>query len=545
MAAQMPFTRTQKQNTQAIKIPAPTKGIVASGLYSSGGEAGIDSAIWMYNIIPTEYGARVRRGSAEVVTNIPGQDSDKIKTVLFYNSIIAGGLNDKIFAVNDTGIYDVTAGGEGPWDLLGATALAWPSPGANSGWVSSVNYTNIAGDHYLLVCDEQNGYFIFDGTTWAAGTFTGSPQPLASDLVQVTEWQGRVWFVERNTATAWFLDPLALGGAIESMNVGNRFKLGGHLVQNSAWTLDAGDGMDDYFVQISSAGDVLVWNGIDIATASDIALVGRWVVGSVPEGRRVLSDFGGDVLVLSTAGIVRLSELLGGVAAVSENNTLTEDITRYIRSTMQDTLEEYGWSMMLVPSQGTLVITTPTNPLVEPPIQFVMDSTDEAWCMFRDLDMVSQVKVGARHLFGTSDGRVMESIGTTDNVSLDGTSTEAVTFSMLTHYDALGSHGVWKRPQFVRPYWVGGAPPNFRLQMRYDFDIEELQIGPPITRQGLSLWDTALWDTDTWAGKAQAYDNTIGVSGMGRYVAVAIRGESTSDLTYVGADLMGDIGGLL
>jgi hypothetical protein len=541
----MPFSPAQKQNVQSLKIPAPTRGIVASGLYTSGGEAGVDSAIWLYNMIATEYGVRIRQGSAEVVTSIPGLDSDKIKTVMFYNSIIAGGANDKIFAVNDEGIYDVTAGGAGPWDLLGATDLAWPSPGANAGWVSFLNYTNVAGDHFLLICDEQNGYFIFDGTTWTVGTFTGSPVPLAENLVQITEWQGRIWFVERNTATAWFLSPLALGGNIESFNVGNRFKLGGHLVQNTSWTLDAGDGMDDYFVMISAAGDVLVWNGIDIGTAADIALVGRWVLGSVPEGRRVMSDFGGDVLILSTSGIVRCSELLGGMAAVSENNTLTKNITRYIRATMRDSLDDYGWSMLLVPTEGLMIVSTPTTPLTVPPIQFVMDTTDNAWCMFRDLDIVSQTKVGSRYLFGTSDGRIMEMTGTTDNVDLAGVSTEAVTFSMLTHYDALGNPGAWKRPQFLRPYWVGGAPPNYRVQVRYDFDVEELQIGPPISREGIALWDAALWDDATWSGKAQAYEATIGVSGMGRHLAVAIRGESTSDLTYVGSDIMGDMGGLL
>ena len=155
-----------------------------------------------------------------------------------------------------------------------------------------VNYTNVAGDHFLLIADEANGYYIFDGTVWAAGTFTGSPKPLATDLVHLTEWQGRIWFVERDTARAWFLDPLALTGDITPMDVGSRFKKGGHLVQNGTWTLDDGAGMNDRFVQVSSSGDVLVWQGTNPATAADISLLGRWYVGKVPEGRRVMSDWG-------------------------------------------------------------------------------------------------------------------------------------------------------------------------------------------------------------------------------------------------------------
>jgi hypothetical protein len=550
----MPLPR-QQQNTQPVGVSAPIAGILATGIYlgagmnASQGDMGTDSAIWLYNMIAGEYGCRVRPGSRDFATNIPDVadvDGD-IRTVMYYNSIVSGGVQDHVFACTDLGIFDITAGGAGPWVLGDRPAdFTWPNQGANAGWTTFVNYTNVAGDHFLLAADEDNGYYIFDGATWAAGTFTGSPAPDAADLVHIVEWNGRIWFVEKNSARAWFLDPLALEGGITPMDVGSRFKDGGHLVQNSTWTLDAGDGMDDKLVQISASGDVLIWQGIDPTTAADLTLVGRWQVGSVPEGRKVMSDWGGDVMILSTSGLITASALLGGAASLDKSQYASENINQYVRLEMERTLDEFGWSLQLVPHQGIALITVPQpSGSTRAPIQFCLETTKNAWSMFRDLKMLCQIKYGSQFLFGTYDGRVMLLEGTVDDVILDGSQGVGITFSLLTHYSALGNAANWKRPQFIRPYWIGASQPVFAVQIRYDFDLAELLSSPAYTEQGIALWDTAIWDADVWQGTAQSYLETIGLSGMGRHVAIAIRGTAVNDLTYVGADIMLDAGGLL
>ena len=534
----------QRQNTTAVPITAPIKGIVATGIYGDTEALETESAIWLYNLIPGEYGVRVRRGSREYATNIPDKDNvlGAVRSMMYYNSVVAGGSQDFFFAVTSKGIYDITAGGAGPH----TEALLWPVQSDNAGWCSYVNYTNAAGDHYLLVCDEANGYWIFDGTDWTEGNFTGNPKPLATDLVQITEWQGRIWFVERNTARAWFLDPLALTGDITPFDVGSRFKKGGHLVQNTTWTLDDGAGMDDRFVMLSSSGDVLVWVGTDPTTAADMTLQGRWVVGAVPEGRRAMSDWGGDVAILSSLGVTLISSLLSSDTTLVGDAFLTYNITRYIRAEMDKTIDEFGWSIELVPTEGVAVITVPKPPFTSrEPIQFVVNTITDAWCMFRGLDMVCQEKNNTGYYFGTHDGRAMKYEGAVDNANLAGDSSLPINFSMLTHYTNLGSAGTWKRPQFIRPSWVAAAEPVYNVQIRYDHDISELGISPPFTTHDIALWDQAIWDRDVWAGTAQSYLETVGVDGMGRYLAVAIRGEATVETSYIGADLMLDSGGLL
>jgi hypothetical protein len=548
--------RAQQQNTQSYGVTAPIEGIIASGVYAGGaggigvaGALGTESAIWLYNMIPGEYGCRVRPGSRDDTINIPDSlgPNGQVRTAMFFNSIVAGGAQDKTFAATDQGIYDISGGGAGPWVLGDRTAdLTWPAQGGDAGWISFLNYTNVGGDHFILACDEVNGFWIFDGAIWAAGTFTGSPAPLASDLVQISEWNGRVWFVEKNTARAWFLDPLALAGAIEPFDVGNRFKEGGHLVQCSTWTIDAGDGMDDKFVMISAAGDVLVWQGLDPTTAADLTLQGRWTVGSVPEGRRVMSDWGGDVAILSTAGLITLSALLDGTSALNSEKYISRNVNQYMRREMELTLDEYGWSMELVPRQGIAIFTVP-QPVnsTRAPIQFVLETATKSWAFFRGLPMLSTTKRGDEFIFSTYDGRVMVMAGTLDNVDIGGESGIAIPFSLLTHYSGMDQPAIWKRAQFIRPYWIGGAQPSFNIQIRWDFDLTELPTAPSYTSSELSLWDFAIWDDAKWEGSAQSFVETIGVGGMGRHAAIAIRGSATNALTYLGADVMFDQGGML
>lgn len=549
----------QKQNTQSAGVQAPIRGIIATGIYegsgsdsggnSAEGDTGVDSAIWLFNMIPGEYGCRVRPGSRNLVTDVPDSigPSGQIRSVFYFNSVIAGGTFDVTFAITDEGIYDVSAGGPGPWVLGDRPAdLVWPIQGGNAGWASNVNFTNVAGDHFLLIADEVNGYYIFDGTTWAQGTFTGNPIPDAENLVHITEWNGRIWFAEKNSARAWFLDPLALAGGITPMDVGNRFKEGGHLVQNSTWTLDAGDGMDDKFVMISSTGDVLVWEGLDPTTADDLIMVGRWQVGGVPEGRRLLSDWGGDVMILSTSGLITVSALLEGTSTLNQRKFISRNINQYIRAEMSKTILEFGWSMELVPNEGIAIFIIP-QPLnsSRAAIQFVMETGSNSWCMFRDLKIMATAKADHIMLFSTFDGRIMVLDGTLDNVSLDGLTGEAITFSMLTHYSGMGSPASWKRGQFIRPYWIGAVQPVFSIKVLWDFDLRELPTTPAYTPDDLATWDAAIWDLDVWVGSAQSYLETIGIGGMGRHAAIAIRGNSVNDLTYIGADVMFDKGGML
>jgi len=55
----------------------------------------------------------------------------------------------------------------------------------------------------------------------------------------------------------------------------------------------------------------------------------------------------------------------------------------------------------------------------------------------------------------------------------------------------------------------------------------------------------ALWDISEWAGKAMTTDSLRGASGMGRHIAINMRGRSATSVTLAGFDVIYDAGGLL
>lgn len=533
----------QGQNTISTGVSAPLKGLVANNPIYADIKVD-DAAIILYNLIPRELGCSVRPGSLEFATNIldkTGQPGE-VRTIMYYNSVTPAGSIDRMFVATDAGIFDVTAGGAGPHTL----ALAWPATSDTAGWCSYVNYTNVAGDHYLLVCDEANGYYQYDGTSWTQGTITGAT-PNVEDLVHIVEWSGRLWFTERNSATAYYLDVLDLGGALEPFNVGSRFKKGGYLVQCATWTVDDGEGLNDRLVMASAGGDILVWDGDPDITTDPLKLLGRWYVGPLVEGRRAMANWGGDTVILSSDGIARITDLMSGaISKTGFNYYVTSNISRYFREEMLTKRTSFGWEMMFAADEGFVVISIPTIVDSVAPIQFVVNLNTSTWCIFRDLDMVTMNDTPIGFVFGTRKGRLMKLSGTADEVLLTGPSSQPIEFSLLTHFTSMNRSGVWKRPHFIRPAWVGDSQPSYEVQVRFDFDLTEIDSSPAfVAASGAAIWDADLWDTARWEGTAQSFAETRGIRGMGRHLAIALRGVTETRLALVGFDIMGDMGGQL
>ncbi|TIR78102.1 MAG: hypothetical protein E5X19_32465, partial [Mesorhizobium sp.] len=72
----------------------------------------------------------------------------------------------------------------------------------------------------------------------------------------VWTYRSREFFIEKNTLTAWFLPVDAISGAASDFSLAGVFQKGGSLLCGGTWSLDAGDGVDDKCVFISTKGEV-------------------------------------------------------------------------------------------------------------------------------------------------------------------------------------------------------------------------------------------------------------------------------------------------
>ena len=107
---------------------------------------------------------------------------------------------------------------------------------------------------------------------------------------------------------------------------------------------------------------------------------------------------------------------------------------------------------------------------------------------------------------------------------------------MLSAYSSYGLPAMQKISQFLRPVFAADAEPAYEIVARYDFDIREGDSSPIFTGGSDSVWDVGTWDLALWAGGNVSQVNPLGSSGMGRYIAYALRGSSSRETTLVAVD---------
>jgi hypothetical protein len=531
----------KQQSIEWGHVPAPIGGINTINAASAMPPG---DCVLLYNMIGAEYGLRTRLGSREWCTGLTGAVDDQVRSFLPFNGSAANGANDKLFACTSTGIWDVTSTSTSPSQVLAfGTTTGRAGFGVSHGMVTSAG-------HFLVYCDEVNGLHVYTetGTAWAAVAMGGGASEIdgvdPANLVFVTVFKGRLWFVERDTASLWYLDTGALYGTASKFALGTQLRAGGPLVGVWNWTLDGGRGIDDMLVAISTGGDVVIYRGTDPTNADDFGIKGVWYMGPPPAGRDIATNFGGDMLVMNRTGAVPLSRLVMGAGDLEKNQYSTAKIANLFNYLMETRASLNGWSMRLHPQDNALIITVPEAE-GEPTNQLVMSLATKGWSRYRDLEIYSSEVYGGKLYYGTVDGRVCINDGTVDGITLaDPSSYSAIEWACLTRFENLGNARN-KRMQLARPKFLADSNnPAFAVKARYDYDFSELDpVTPSIPGSG--SWDGGTWDSAVWGGDYTASQKMRGLEGTGTDVALAIRGSATGRTILVGIDVGFEQGGAM
>lgn len=541
----------RKKPVQRVEsVPAPVDGLNARDALAAMPPT---SAYALINWIPQRYGVRTRKGYSEWANGLDSQ----VNTIMSFfgptDTIPSTGgfqiapttLPGKVFASTDGHIYDITSQGASP------TSVVTLSGTSTAGYISNVNFSNGAGG-WLLCCSETDGYFTFDGTTWVKVTSgTGATQVSVEDPTKfcaVAIWKRRVWFVIKNSAKVCYLPTDALYGAASELNLGPELKHGGSIAWISNWTIDAGEGIDDYLIICSENGDVLIYKGTDPANASTFSLVGVFYVGEVTKGRTGFISLGGDLLIISNLGIIPVSYITRGGNNILGTTTgdITSDIVQLFSTDISSTFNFYGWQMHAVAREDLLMVVVPQT-YTTPNLQYVLNTSSNKWCQFNGMPMTSLKSVANWPLFGTADGRVCIAFtGYTDNGLLNGTpgtSIPGIIAPAFSYFQKEGEISQQKHFLMVQPTFLGVSPPLYNVQMNVDF----MQATPP-PAGGLALtsgatWDLSLWDQALWGGAQNTYKKWMSVTGVGFAGQVSFSTSINSDTTFASVDYMFELGG--
>ena len=532
---------SKRQTAQITRMPAPFKGIDARSPLAA---ASLDVCIYCYNLVPQDGGLGLRKGYRERQIDLDDGNGISVNTIVPYDGLEADGSEDRLFAVTNEGIWDVTTQGGTP--TLKAT---FGNQTKDAGFGPSATFVTDAGDRYLAYADSLNGLFVYDSATDSWAQASGITGPTIENINFVAVHKERIWVIERGASDAWYLDIAAITGTATKFQFGSKMKNGGALRGLFNWSIDGGAGVDDLLVGVSGSGDVVVYKGTD--PGADFTIQGVYFIGSLPKGPNFATEDSGELYLLSTYGVVSMTDLLSGVSIVSSDaGNTSARIAGQLRGRMATQSTLNGWAIRTIPSEGGFLISSPTLPGTFP-IQYYYNITVAGWGLWRNLDVRSFVTWKDSVVFGDGLLRVLTMDREADNVKVNGPAPpefngQPIQFSLLTSYSALGAQGVFKRVKYIRPDIVGTAEPAYAVASRFDYTLNEadLPVTPNNPRNG--VWDLDTWDTVVWTSESfDGWNSVYGAYGMGRNMALAYRGESYKTITLVGWDVIYDSGGPL
>lgn len=383
------------------------------------------------------------------------------------------------------------------------------------------------------VADQNNGLYVGVGAN------------LPATFAAVAVWKNRVFYVEKGSTRGWYLGLNSVYGTATSFDFGFKMLKGGPLVNLYKWSFDGGSGPDERLVAISTAGDVVIYAGPDIASTS-FGLVGTWNLGGVPYGRRIAVEYGGDILVASMLGLIPLSKLIIGNPAVDRTVYDTYKVSNLFGQLAVTFQTRLGWAIIHHPADNAILVNVP-QPQGWSYLQFAMATSARTWGVYRDLPLISGATWNGVLYIGTADGRVCACTGPLDNVTLTNPAANIrpVKWSLLTAFKGADAPGR-KIVQQARVYVLSAVPsPILQAVAKLDFDTSEPVDTSGSGAGGAGTWDNGKWDQALWGGDQTTGAQVIGLFGEATCaVGLAVRGQAISYTTFVGADVYYEEGGI-
>lgn len=462
-------------------------------------------AVTLDNWFPLTAEIRLRKGSAEHVTDIvAGVDPAEVETLATYKPRSG---SQSLWAWANGEIYNVTSAG-----AVGAAAVTGLS---NDRW-QTVNFKTSGGD-FLIAVNGEDDLQLYNGATWASIDALSVPAITnvdSFDLIHAFVFKERMFYIEKESLTLWYAAAGAFAGALAAFEIRSYVQQGGYLMAAGSWTRDAGNGPDDFLVAVTSEGEVIVYSGIN--PASDFAVVGVYRTGK-PIGRRCLLKFAGDLLIVTTDGVIPMSRLVS-----RERKEQGVAVTDIIQGAMADAVGSYstnfGWELFLYSEASMLLLNVPVD---TEQVQFVMNSYTKAWCRFLDWPANCFAELNGELYFGMA-GEVRKAWTGVQDVD------ELVRAEAVLNFTYFGDRTSIKQTTLMRPImrW-DTSPASIKVGIDADFNVQAPTSDIVNVASLGSTWDSAEWDEGFWGGEPVVHSNWLTACAIGYALSFHIVVEST------------------
>lgn len=506
------MARAKRAVSQPTSLPAPTGGWNARDSLAN---MNPQDAVNLVNWFPATTECTLRSGYEVWASGITGQ----VETLMAYS----GGDTTELFAIAEGEVYDVSTAGP-----VGVAVLSGLS---NSRW----GYCNIAtgAGTFLSMANGVDAPYVYDGSAWTNPTITGVTATSLRDPILYAE---RQFFIEDNSLKVWYLPVDSIAGAAQFVNVSSIATRGGYIVSHGTWTVDAGQGVNDHYVIMTSRGQVIVYQGIDPADIATWSMVGVWDIGA-PIGFKALYKYAGDMLVICEDGLLPLSGALQS-SRVQPRVALSDKIQYAISEAITAYGQNYGWQVMYVPTINQLWLNVPFQEGSQQQ-QFVMNTITGAWCNYTGWNVNCFEIFNDRPYMGGNGFVGLAYEGSSDA----GANVQAY---CLQAFSTFGNPGLVKRFTLARPIFRTDGLPSVYAGINVDFNIADVTAPLTFSPTPYGRWDVDKWDATLWGGGLGVLQNWQGLTGVGYYGAPVVKIASQGlQVRWVSTDIVIEGGAIL
>lgn len=513
MLAPLANNTNKRATAKSASVPAPVKGWNAKDALA---DMPPDTAFILDNFFPNLDDVELRRGFDEWAT---GGSSTTVGTL----PVWSGPGSAKMFSCKDGKVYDVSSTGE-----VGAAAISSLS---NNRWQHTMFST--AGGNFLWMCNGADAPRYYDGSSWTTPTLNNVT---AADICDVMAHQRRLFFAFNDSLEFGYLPVVSVAGDVSTFNLAPLCKKGGRLIAMGSWTRDGGSGADDIACFITSEGEVVLYSGLDPATAADWVMIGVFNIGK-PMGRRSVTKVGAELVISTQDGYIPLSQVLPVDRATSHSKALSDRIQNAVLAATRAYGSLDGWQSILYPKGSYALFNVPLSATQFE--QHVVNTQTGAWCKFKGMNGACWAIYNDNLYFGGTDGNVYQAdVGTSDNGA-------AITFDCLPAFSYFGSKGQKKLFTMCRPLISSNGPLGLAIDINVDFQIMAPTSIPTTPAINAMVWGSSLWGEANWGGESLVAP-WLTVSGLGFCASPRIRG-STNALTvsFAAYDMVWQPGNIL
>lgn len=485
------------EQTQGYSMPAPVRGLNYSDPID---QMEPNYALSLENVVPNGLNCAVRKG--HTFLNGLASSSSTIDTLC--------GM------ANADGTYQVLAAANPLNNLYRVTAGSMSSIGGP--YTSAVFNTDTFGFRTFLCNGVDDVQVVATGSA-AASTFSGVT---LANLINVSSYKERVYFVEKSTLKIWYGNSQAIGAsALSSYDFQFAMKHGGYLVSAGSFSNNYADSTQDLFYALSSEGELLFYVGSSPAdVTTPWGLVKRAKIGR-PLGYRAFVAVENDIWILTDQGIVPISALFSSEPSTALE-TVGQKVNPFIAQYAALMPFSHLWAGSYFSKERKVYITVPLTS--SSTVLLVYNLVGQAWTMYtlyQDRLALKVMSVAGNVFYGGISGNVYTGeVGYYDYISAS--VTNATRFFGRGAFSFFGQRGLWKAYRDIRPLIKTVRTANLSLGIDTDF---QQSTGVNTISPGLNAYTPwgSPWGSPWSSGIEYIYDRHA-VKGQGYSAAIKFGG---------------------